>query len=851
MALTTGTRLGPYEIVAGIGAGGMGEVYRARDTRLGREVAVKVLPAALAHDPDRVRRFEQEARAAGALNHPNILTIYDVGAHQGSPYLVCELLEGQTLRERLSGGALGSRKAIDYAQQTALGLAAAHHKGIVHRDLKPENLFVTRDGRVKILDFGLAKLTHPEPAAGSGSQAPTLATDPGVVLGTAGYMSPEQVRGEPADHRCDIFSFGAILHEMLGGSRAFQGASAIETMNAILRQDPPALAGRDLAPALERIVRHCLEKSPDERFQSARDLAFDLGSLSEVGSPVAPTAARPRRGFGARAAVAAVVLVATVGAAAFLAGRRSGERPQAAFRQLTFRQGPIRSARFAPDGHTMVYGAAWDGDPIRLFSTRPQGAESGRMDLPDADILAVSPSGEMAISLGRRFRGQVGTGTLARAMLAGGAPREILEGVQDADWSPDGSNLAVVRRVEGRHQLEFPVGKILYQTVGWISHARVSPSGQQVAFIDHPVFPDDRGSVALVDLAGKTKTLSAGWSSAQGLAWTPPGDEIWYTAAETGNNRAIRAVTPSGAPRLILRAPGILLLQDVFRDGRVLVVLDRTRTGIMFVSGGEARERDLSWLDWSFARDLSADGKTLLFDEEGEGGGPKYGVYVRKTDGSPAVRLGEGIARSLSPDGKWALATLAHTSPAELVLYPTGAGERRSLARPGLNYRSARWFPDGRRILVGADQAGQRERLYVQDLAGGQPRAISPEGFTAGAICSDGRVVVCVDPGGKVLSCPVEAGEPRPIAGLTPGDDPIRWSPDDRFLYAWRPNELPVRIYRVNVASGSREVFKEIVLSEAWKGVRVRPVHVAADGNSYAYGYRRELSDLYLVEGLR
>nr|MDQ5871852.1 serine/threonine protein kinase [Acidobacteriota bacterium] len=288
MTLAAGSRLGPYEILSPIGAGGMGEVYRANDPRLGREVAIKVLPASFSNDPDRLRRFEQEARAAGLLNHPNITAVYDIGTVDDAPYVVTELLEGETLRGRMSGGALAPRRAIEYALQIAHGLAAAHEKGIVHRDLKPENLFVTKDGRVKILDFGLAKLTQPE-NAGPQTNLPTATagTEPGVVLGTLGYMSPEQVRGRAADARSDIFSFGAILYEMLSGKRAFHGDSAADTMSAILREDPPDLSStnRLIAPALDRIVRHCLEKDPESRFHSAHDLAFDLDALSGASAP--------------------------------------------------------------------------------------------------------------------------------------------------------------------------------------------------------------------------------------------------------------------------------------------------------------------------------------------------------------------------------------------------------------------------------------------------------------------------------------------------------------------------------------------------------------------------------------
>jgi serine/threonine protein kinase len=283
--LTSGLKLGPYEIQSSLGAGGMGEVYRARDARLDRTVAIKVLPASFSSDRDRLQRFAQEARAAAGLNHPNILSIYDIGEDQGAPYIVSELLEGETLRDRLRIGAISVRKAVDFALQAARGLAAAHEKGIVHRDLKPENIFLTNDGHVKILDFGLAKLTRPEGESGAADAATVQAvTEPGLVMGTVGYMSPEQVRGKAADARSDLFAFGAILYEMISGKRAFHGETAADTMSAILKEDPSELSetARNVPPGLERIVRHCLEKNPGQRFQSARDLAFDLEVLTEV-----------------------------------------------------------------------------------------------------------------------------------------------------------------------------------------------------------------------------------------------------------------------------------------------------------------------------------------------------------------------------------------------------------------------------------------------------------------------------------------------------------------------------------------------------------------------------------------
>src|SRR6266508_5535079 len=555
----------------------MGEVYKARDARLDRLVAVKILPAAVAANPQLRDRFEREAKAVAAISHPNILAIHDVGQAGDVTFAVMELLDGETLRDRLKTAAphgLTARKAIDYALQIAHGLAAAHEKGIVHRDLKPENLFITMDGRVKILDFGLAKLTHAEEGAGQKTNLPTATagTEPGVVLGTLGYMSPEQVRGKPADVRSDLFSFGAILYEMLSGKRAFQGDSAADTMSAILREDPPdlSLTNQNLPLGLERIVRHCLEKNPEQRFYSAHDLAFDLEALSGLSGPrLEPPAraVRPRQRL-----VRTIAFMAIAAALGLLAGRQIWKKPAAsppAFRRLTFRRGFASSARFGPDGHTVFYAASWDGaDRPQLFSTRVENPGALHLALPDGIVEAISRTGEMLLLHDLRFStGYARVGTLAQAPLSGGAPRDLLEDVADADWSPDDARLAVVRAPGWRYRLEFPAGKILYETSGWISHPRVSPTGDAVAFLDHPIFGDDRGSVAVVDRAGKRRTLSDGWESEQGLVCSPSGEEIWFTATASGTNRALQVVTLSVRRRVITSIAGTLALQDIARNG--------------------------------------------------------------------------------------------------------------------------------------------------------------------------------------------------------------------------------------------------------------------------------------------
>ncbi|HYV42203.1 MAG TPA: protein kinase [Thermoanaerobaculia bacterium] len=863
MTIASGSRLGPYEVLSPLGSGGMGEVYRARDSRLAREVAIKVLPASFSNDPDRLRRFEQEAKAAGLLNHPNITAVYDIGTHDGAPYVVSELLEGETLRADLAGGRLSPRKAIDYALQIAHGLAAAHEKGIVHRDLKPENLFITMDGRVKILDFGLAKLTHAEEGAGQKTNLPTATagTEPGVVLGTLGYMSPEQVRGKPADVRSDLFSFGAILYEMLSGKRAFQGDSAADTMSAILREDPPdlSLTNQNLPLGLERIVRHCLEKNPEQRFYSAHDLAFDLEALSGLSGPrLEPPAraVRPRQRL-----VRTIAFVAIAAALGLLAGRQIWKKPAAsppAFRRLTFRRGFVSSARFGPDGHTVFYAASWDGtEKPQLFSTRVENPGALRLALPDGIVEAVSRTGEMLLLHDLRFStGYARVGTLAQAPLSGGAPRDLLEDVADADWSPDDARLAVVRAPGWRYRLEFPAGKILYETSGWISHPRVSPTGDAVAFLDHPIFGDDRGSVAVVDRAGKRRTLSDGWESEQGLVWSPSGEEIWFTATASGTNRALQVVTLSGRRRVITSMAGTLTLQDIARDGRILVDHSNSRIGLLGLSAGQTKEQDLSGLDWSRTPILSEDGKTLIFTEEGEGGGAGYSVFLRKMDGSPPVRLGEGEGLALSPDGKWVLSALVRFPLAPLVLLPTGAGEARPLPKDSLNHDSApaRFFPNGRRVLFTGSEPGHARRAWVQDLEGGKPRPVTPEGVVGTILSPDGRFVLARGPDQKYALYPMDSGPPRPLEGFDPNDRPLQWTADGSSVYVIdvEGTSLTARVFRVGIPGGHRELWKEFTPRDP-TGVQSlgRTAAVTGDGKTFVFTYSHNLSDLYAIEGLK
>ncbi len=862
MSTPSPSRLGHYEIVGFVGAGGMGEVYRARDRRLSREVAVKILPKDVLRDSDGFSRFVEEAQAASALNHPGIVTVHDFGEEDGQPYIVMELVEGESLRQRLVYGPLSSKETASLGAQIAEALAAAHGKGIVHRDLKPANVVVTPEGRAKILDFGLARRTTPRPSQPGDTVATRMKeTAAGLVVGTVDYMSPEQVRGDAVDGRSDIFALGTVLFELLSGRPPFNRATPADTMVAVLMDDPPDLTGSvpAVAPGLERLVRRCLEKNPALRFQSARDVAFALeavgaASVLRASTEEPPVVPRRRRGRAALVAGAVAVAAALLGAGWWV-GRSGGPPGPPEMTRLTFSRGSIRSARFGPDGRTVVFGAAWDGAPIRLFVAQPGSPEPQRAELPDADVLSVSPSGEMALSVGRRFRSLFdASGTLARAPIGGRAPRDVLEAVREADWAQDGEALAVVRDVDGKTRLEMPIGTVLFQTDGWISHPRVSRDGTRVAFVHHPLRWDDRGSVAVVRRKEAPVTLGGTWQSVGGLAWSPSGKEIWYSGAPAGAGRELRAVDLSGRDRPLLRVSGNLTLHDVSKEGRVLVSDDKWRRRVFYRAAGAERDVELSWLDWTYPRGVSADWSRLLFDELGDGGGRDYAIYIRTTDGGPATRLGRGNALALSPDGKWALSATLDT-PAKLVLLPTGAGAPRALLSGALDHRVASWLPDGRHIVFGGGEPGAPARLYVQDLDGGSPRPVSPAGvgFATGAalpVSPDGRFVLTTRGDGSTSVQPVDGGPATEVKGLLPDERAVGWA-EGGGLFVVSSTALPARLFRLDPATGARRPQAEIWPADPAGVVAVGPILVRPDGKALVYGCPQILSDLYVVEGLR
>ena len=612
--LSPNTTLGHYSIVCKIGAGGMGEVYRARDTRLNREVAIKLLPAAFARDADRLRRFEQEARATSALNHPNILTIYDIGTHEGAPFIVAELLEGEELRELLNDGPLPTRKALDYAQQVALGLAAAHEKAIVHRDLKPENLFVTHDGRVKILDFGLAKLKpQRNEVVSSEIETQRQITDPGTVMGTVGYMSPEQVRGQDADHRSDIFSFGSILYEMLSGQRAFRRETMAETMTAILREDPPELseASIQISPQLEKIVRRCLEKRPERRFQTASDLGFALEGLStpsdsRQASPLDTPSALPRvRRWTWLVAAGALLVVLALAVAAFLIGRSwSGSGVPAALRRVAIplttplalgKYCPLgigrRAIALSPDSLVLVYAGEQNGKsqlfvrPLDSFEARPIPGTEG------AYSPFFSPDG--------RWIAFFAANTLQKVSLEGGQPVILCEArtPHGGAWGPDdtilfadaeGGKLVRISASGGEPKTVLTNGDL--EAGNWgLSNPEFLPDGDTALLTVWRSYNPDNYRIAAVSLkTGKLRIVMEGGADAHYLS--------------TGHLVYARSATLIAAPFDVRTAtvtgPGVTLIENVRSEewGAVQFTIARDGT-LLYVAGGPAWIGKLVWAD--------------------------------------------------------------------------------------------------------------------------------------------------------------------------------------------------------------------------------------------------------------
>ena len=859
MPLAPGARLGPYVIVAPLGAGGMGEVYRARDDRLQRDVAIKVLPDAFVSSPDRLRRFALEARAAAALNHPNVVAVFDVQT-EGVPYLVSELLEGETLRDAMQRGPLPRRRAVDIAVQVAAGLAAAHQKGIVHRDVKPANIFLTTDGRAKLLDFGLARVVEFAAGDGRSTHAGEPVTHPGAVLGTVGYMAPELVRSHAGDSRADVFALGAVCYEMFAGQKAFNGETSVEVLAAIVRTDPPDPAPSVVPPALARVVRRCLEKQPAQRFQSASDVAFALdavagGTSSDAAGAwdEAPSSAG-RRPLPRRHLIGAGLAAVAVTAVGLALWRRPvPAAPVAvAYEAKTFDRLPVMNARFMPDAQTIVYSAAAAGYAPSLFVISPTAEAPQPLGVPDAHLLAVSRKGELALVINARYLQQrLYTGTLAR-MTLGSAPRAVLDQVREADWGPDGESLAIVHDLgNGRDRLEYPVGTAWHEATGYLSDPRVSPDGDRVAFVAHPWRFDDRGMVMVVERGGAARAVTPELWSIEGLAWSPDGRTLVFSGNAAGGGQMQPMAVPAdgrGGHRPVLSAPARLIVHDVGPDGRWLAVREDLTFGVRARVPGSDSERELSWLGSSGARALSVDGRHLLMVDVGQRSGPAYGVVLRGTDGAPPIRLGAGSAERLSPDGRWAAAIVA--TPPEVVLYPTGTGTPRRIGGGRFDpVTSVQWYPDSRQLLLCGAEPGRLPRCFRTDLDGTAFTPLTDEGVRA-ALGPDGTTLLLTAADGTA-SVQRGADPPRPVASMGAGDRVVGWSRDASAVYLQRGLDVPVRVERVTLATGDRAVVKTI----APEGIGLPATAIVADwvddGRWYAYNYSSSPSVLFVVTGAR
>ena len=856
-----GKSLRSYRIEAKLGAGGMGVVYKAVDSRLGRTVAIKIL-STTALNADRERRFVQEAKAASSLNHPNIVTIYDIDTQEieGKPvqYIAMEYVAGDTLDHLIGRKGLRVREVLKYAIQIADALAAAHAAGIVHRDLKPANVIVTPQGLVKILDFGLAKLSE---AAEADAYAKTLhgegspITEVGTILGTVAYMSPEQADGKKADARSDVFSFGSVLYEMATGQRAFAGGSKLSSLSAVLYKDPqpPSQSAPEIPQELDRIIARCLKKDPERRWQTMADVKVALEELreetdsSKVGL-VSPAPDERRRPRGRRWLVARLLTGIVVGVALGLVSGISYEqkffRPEPpSFQRLTFRRGDVTSAKFAP-GDTVVYSAEWDGAPSTLFSAQPGNREARPLELPSARVLAVSQSGEMAILLG----GEEG-GTLARVPFGGGAPREIMEGVYGADWGPDGESLAVVRAASGRYQLEYPLGTVLYQTEKRPPMTpRVSADGKLVAFFDYDAEVGDY-SLCVIGQGHPRQVLSRGWRAIGALNWSPDNHEIWFSGGQPGGDPALYAVNLKGTQRLVSQTGGIIVMQDVARDGRVLLSTVNSRLGILYLPPNGGAQRDLAWLDSSLMYDLSNDGKSIVFAELSNGQGRNAAIYLRNTDGSPAIRLGNGHRPTLSPDGKWVACIHHEGERSGLMLLPTGPGESRFPKIEGIHFDDVEWFPDNKRLLFTGNETGHETRTWIYDLEDNKWAPLTPEGTRGMLVSPDGRWFITDNPH-QLLMSPVGGGESKTIVELQPGERVVRWSGDGRYLFLQQREPSSIKISRLEVATRRREPW--LVLRVPEPGATFfGPLALSADGKSCASTFQHDLANLFLVKGLK
>ena len=868
----------------------MGEVYRARDPRLGREVAIKVLPEDSAADPERLRRFELEARAVGALSHPNLLAVFDIGRHEGAPFVVFELLEGETLRARLGGKALAPPMALEFAIQIARGLAAAHEKGVVHRDLKPENLFVTRDGRVKILDFGLAKLRPPLDPGDVSAETRTAAVSTGAhtILGTVGYMSPEQVRRSPADHRSDIFSFGSVLYEMLSGSRPFRGGTEPETMTAILNQDPPPLteASGKVPLALERIMRHCVEKRPEDRFQSTRDLVFDLEAVAHAaaaGTPGWP----PRRGRRIRLAMVAGVVVLGLLAVAgtvrnwFAEGIWSSRRtaPMSVV-PLTSLSGWEWDPALSPDGSHLAF--SWYGDGAERADIYVQLIGAGtplRLTTDPADDFspAWSPDGRHIAF----FRYVTGGEQAIFTVPALGGPERKLQATScgrwqcSLDWSADGKLLAFPDKTSPDRSL---IGSSIFLlSVETLEKRRLtappdehqadmapafSPDGRFVAFAR--VRTTTPGVYVVPVAGGEPRRVSLGdvWTEGEptGLTWTPDSDNIvvsWSPQVWSTSVSLWRVPASGGVPVQLPVGGDNARQPSISRRGNRLAFARThfdTDTWEIAVAGspprGQSPRKVISSSRQDTGPQLSPDGSKIAFESDRSG---SYEIWMCDRDGANALQLTRFGATSgtprWSPDGR----RIAFDSDKEQndiwVLEVAGGLPRRLTLEASLDTVPS-WSGDGRWVYFGSDRAGGLQ-VWKAPADGGPAIQVTKNGGFAAFESPDGRQLYYTkyDAAG-IWTVPVDGGDERLVHDLPPTGYWGYWDIGRQGLYFVNPEAKPrPAIELLDLAT--RRVTRIAELER--QPIRGTPaLSVSRDERSILYSqWEQGGSDIMLVEGFR
>jgi len=833
----------------------MGEVYRARDTRLSREVALKVISDGAALDPERLQRFEQEARLAGSLNHPNLVVVYDVGSEGGAPFLVTELLEGESLRHRLSRGRLPLRTALELGAQIAEGLAAAHARGIVHRDVKPENVFLTSGGRAKLLDFGIAKLTAPRSIEGTRNLLDTtltpegLGTRPGAVLGTPGYMSPEQVRGDPVDARTDIFSLGVVLYEMLAGAPAFPAKSLIESGHAILESEPPPLP-ESVPPSVDLLVRRCLEKEPARRFQSAADFAFDLEAATTPTSGKArPIVARTSPSW----VGAVLALVAVVALATRWISRRLDAPELPTFEHITFREAAIGGARFTPEGR-VVFSASFEHTPEEVYEYARGSLGIHSLGLRPARLAAVSrKTGELGVLMGSTTvdLGRI-HGTLARVPAVGGVPRELAEDVAWADWTGSGE-LAVARRgPRNRMWIERPLGTKVWEGPGWIGFLRCSPDGEQLAFVHSPAWGHseiivlDRSNAPHVILTSPPEPPNV-----ESLAWTPDGKRLRFATVDPSGTK-LSSVSLHGGVRPLFRFPEIRLLEDITPDGTTIFSIPGWSRHIAVMRPGQASQRELGLLDSPAIMDLSRDGRMLLY-LDGQGIEFDSMAVLGATDGTAPKVLGPGVPIALSSDGR----TVAMTSRDQptLFLVPTGAGTTEEVPVSGLDVGPGQWSRDGRRLWIGArqnDHAGFQlfpvdvvSRKLLEPIAGSDIHL-----HTTIAISPDDRWIAANGADGVVTVYPVNKGEPVRISSVQADLSPMPagWTSTGE-LWVSLLGASPPRLVRVEFPTGKITRSIDIDLRQLG-GDKITDVRITPDESLLAVEYIVWRGRLELMKGI-